>query len=203
MMKLSKRPLCIVVSAPSGAGKTTLCELLLKEFTAMSYSVSCTTRPLREGEKDGKDYIFLNEPEFRHRTEHGDFLEYANVHGCWYGTLRSNVERTLAKGRDVIMDIDVQGAESVRKLAKSSSYSMLEQAFVDVFIVPPSMDVLKTRLDKRHLDSEKNIRHRLQDAKSEMRCWKDYKYLVVNNDLDEAYCQLKSIVQAEHCMVDG
>ena len=96
MMQLSKRALCIVVSAPSGAGKTTLCELLLKEFPAMAYSVSCTTRSLREGEKDGRDYIFLDEPEFKHRVERGDFLEYANVHGCWYGTLRANVEKALA-----------------------------------------------------------------------------------------------------------
>ena len=167
----------------------------------MAYSVSCTTRSVREGEKDGKDYFFLDESEFQQKVKAGDFLEYARVHGYWYGTLRKDVEDALDLGRDVLMDIDVQGAERVRELVKRSSGSLLQKAFVDVFIVPPSMDVLKSRLEKRGLDAEKDIRRRLKNAEREMRCWKDYQYLIVNDLLDEAYDRLRSIIHAEHCRI--
>lgn len=197
----SNRSLCVVISAPSGAGKTTLCDRLLGEFPAMTYSVSCTTRSSRECEVDGKDYVFLAEPEFLRRVEAGDFMEYAKVHGYWYGTRRRDVEKALAGGRDVLMDIDVQGAESIRKLISCSPGSMLQKAFMDVFIVPPDMETLKIRLHRRGQDSEEVIQRRLKDAEREMECWKDYQYLIVNDRLDDAYDRLRSVIMAEHCRV--
>ena len=201
MTQPPKRPLCVVISAPSGAGKTTLCERLLEEFHTIKYSVSCTTRSSRKSEKDGKDYVFLTEPEFKRRIEAGDFLEYADVHGYWYGTLRQDVEKALTAGRDVLMDIDVQGAERIRELISKSPGSMLYKAFVDVFIVPPDMEILRERVERRGEDSEKSIRRRLKDAEQEMRYWKDYQYVIVNDCLDEAYDQLRSVIIAEHCRV--
>ena len=197
------RSLCVVISAPSGAGKTTLCERLLKEFPAMTYSVSCTTRSSRECEVDGRDYVFLTEPEFQRRMEAGDFLEYARVHGHWYGTRRHDVEKTLAAGRDVLMDIDVKGAECIRKLISDSPGSMLQKAFLDVFIVPPDMETLKIRLQRRGQDPEEDIRCRLKNAEREMECWKDYQYVIVNDRLDEAYDRLRSVIRAEHCRVQA
>lgn len=202
MIQLCKRPLCIVMSAPSGAGKTTLCERLLEEFhDTMIYSISCTTRPSRKSEIDGRDYVFLTESEFKRRVEAGDFLEYADVHGYWYGTLRKNVEKALSDGLDVLMDIDIQGAKSVRNIISKSQGSILQKTFMDVFIMPPDMDELKKRIEHRKEDSGKVIRHRLKDAEQEMLCWKDYQYLIVNDDRDKAYDQLRSVIIAEHCKV--
>ncbi len=197
----SKRPLCIVISAPSGTGKTMLCERLLDEFHTMIYSISCTTRPSRKSEINGRDYVFLTESEFSRRIEAGDFLEYASVHGYWYGTLRQDVEKVLSDGLDVLMDIDIQGAKSIRNIISKSQGSILHKAFVDVFIVPPDMDELKKRIEQRKEDSAKVIRRRLKDAEQEMLYWKDYQYLIVNDDRDKAYDQLRSVIVAEHCKV--
>lgn len=199
MSSQSDRSLCIVVSAPSGGGKTTLCQRLLAEFPSMVYSVSCTTRKMRDGEADGKSYRFMEEHEFKRLVDSGEFFEYAKVHGHWYGTLRSEVEDALKSGRDVLMDIDVQGAESIRNLVHASPGSFIADAFVDVFIMPPSMEVLEKRLRGRGHDSEEVIRARLRNAEQEMKEWRKYKYMIVNDNLDEAYDALRAVVVAEHC----
>ncbi len=188
----------MVVSAPSGAGKTTLCERLLAEFTGMAYSVSCTTRPARPGEMDGRSYVFMDEPEFKRRIEAGEFLEHAEVHGCWYGTSRRDVEDALAAGRDVLMDIDVQGAASIRSLALAAPGSALGRAYVDIFIMPPDIGTLEQRLRGRGKDSDDVIRKRLRNAVREMERQGEYRYSIMNDSLDKAYARLRAIIIAEH-----
>lgn len=163
----------------------------------MSYSISCTTRAARAGEAEGKDYFFMQEPEFLRLVKSGEFLEYAKVHGHWYGTRRRDVEKALEAGRDVVMDIDVQGAESIRKLVLASPGTMLADAFVDVFIMPPDMDVLEQRLRGRGKDSDETIRRRLQNAALEMEQRNKYRYAIVNDRLDEAYLKLRAVIVAE------
>ncbi len=194
------RPLLLVVSAPSGAGKTTLCDRLLAESPGMVYSISCTTRAPRGNEVNGQDYHFLSEAEFERRVKAGEFLEYATVHGRQYGTLRQAVVEALAAGRDVLMDIDVQGAAQIRRAAMGAE-GPLKRAYVDVFVAPPSIEALRERLSKRSEDTPAVIEQRLQNARSELECWRDYDYLIVNDQLDEAYRQLRAIVGAEHCRV--
>jgi guanylate kinase len=194
------RPLLLVVSAPSGAGKTTLCDRLLTECPGMVYSISCTTRAPRGSEVDGQDYHFLSETEFGRRVAAGDFLEHAAVHGHRYGTLRQAVLDALAAGRDVLMDIDVQGAAQIRRAALAGD-GPLKRAYVDVFVAPPSIEALRERLSKRSEDAPAVIDQRVQNARGELECWRDYGYLVVNDQLDEAYRQLRAIVSAEHCRV--
>lgn len=188
----------MLVSAPSGGGKTTLCERLLAEFDSFAYSVSCTTRAPREGEVDGADYHFLDEASFRARMAAGDFLEHAVVHGHLYGTLREEVERAFAAGRDVLMDLDVQGAAQIRaQLARLDVAHPLRRGFVDLFIAPPSLEVLRKRLQGRGKDSAEVIERRLQHAEQELQHWRDYQYLIVNDRLDVSYDALRAIVVAE------
>lgn len=199
MIELPVRSLLIAVSAPSGGGKTTLCERMLAEFHQMVYSVSCTTRAPREGEVDGTDYFFITEDEFSRRVAADEFLEHANVHGHRYGTLRRFIERGFASGRDVLMDIDVQGAAQIRAtLARLPPQNPLRRGFVDVFIAPPSIDVLRKRLQLRGKDAEAVIERRVQQAENEMQRWPEYRYLIVNDRLDASYDALRSIVIAEH-----
>jgi len=199
MIELPVRSLLVVVSAPSGGGKTTLCERLLAEFHQMVYSVSCTTRAPRDGEIDGTDYYFISEDEFTRRIDAGEFIEHANVHGHRYGTLRRFIERGFASGRDVLMDIDVQGAAQIRAtLASLPPNDPLRRGFVDVFIAPPSIEVLRKRLQLRGKDADVVIERRLQQAENEMQRWTDYRYLIVNDRLDASYDSLRAIVIAEH-----
>lgn len=199
MITLPVRSLLVVVSAPSGGGKTTLCERMLAEFHQMIYSVSCTTRAPRDGELDGTDYYFISEEEFERRVQADEFVEHATVHGHRYGTLRRFIEKGFASGRDVLMDIDVQGASQIRrKLSTLPPDDALRRGFVDAFIAPPSIDVLRKRLHLRGKDSDVVIERRLQQAENEMRHWVDYKYLIVNDRLDASYDALRSIVVAEH-----
>jgi len=200
MMSPREKPLLFIVSAPSGAGKTTLGNLLLNEFQNMTRSISCTTRPRREGEVDGRDYLFLSVPEFKKRLLKGYFLEAASVHGNWYGTPRRPLERALAGGKDILMVIDVQGAGMVRKsMAKAGKN--LKAAFVDVFVLPPSVTELKRRLMRRGKDQPREIAIRLKNAKREMRDWRAFRYVVINDRLEQAYKRLRSIVIAEHCRI--
>ncbi|MCO5044162.1 MAG: guanylate kinase [Kiritimatiellae bacterium] len=199
MIELPVRSLLVVVSAPSGGGKTTLCERLLAEFHQMVYSVSCTTRAPRDGEIDGTDYYFISEEEFERRVQNDEFVEHATVHGHRYGTLRRFIERGFASGRDVLMDIDVQGASQIReKLSTLPASDALRRGFVDAFIAPPSIEVLRKRLHLRGKDADAVIERRLQQAENEMRRWREYKYLIVNDRLDASYDALRSIVVAEH-----
>jgi guanylate kinase len=199
MNTIPARPsLLLIVSAPSGAGKTTLCRRLLEEYPAMSYSISCTTRPPREGERDGREYFFLAEEEFHRRIEAMAFLEFARVHGHWYGTPRRLVEETLAAGRDVLMDIDVQGAAQIRAaLHHAAPDDRMRRAYVDVFVAPPSIEELRRRLVARAQDADDVIRRRIDQAEREMRHAAEYQYVLVNDRLDEAFDVLRSIVVAE------
>lgn len=190
------KPLLIVVSAPSGAGKTTLCDRLLLDYPEITYSVSCTTREPRGEEEDGVDYYFLTAAEFARRVASGDFMEHAAVHGFRYGTLKSPVYEAFAEGQSVLMDIDVAGAEQVRSyVADLPPEDPMRQGFVDIFIMPPSMEVLEARLYGRGEDDEATIATRLRNATHEMTCAGDFRYRVVNDDLAIAYKELCAIVE--------
>lgn len=193
-----RRNLLIVVSAPSGAGKTTLCDRLLAERDDIVYSVSCTTRQPRGREVHGEDYFFLSPDEFDRRVRCGQFLEHALVHGHRYGTLRSTVVDALASSRSVLMDIDVQGAAQIRKaIALSPPTDPLRRGFVDIFIEPPSLEILKNRLEGRREDQPAEIARRLRNAELEMTRAGDYQYRIVNDDLDRAFAELKQILEKE------
>lgn len=190
-------PRMMIVTAPSGAGKTTLCRRLLAEFPRFEYSVSCTTRPPREGEQDGRDYHFIAPEEFQRRVSEGRFLEHAVVHGHLYGTLASAVGEVLRRGRDVLMDIDVQGAEQVRRaLGRCPPDDRMVRAFLDVFISAPSLAELRRRLEARGSDSADVIERRLQQAEAETARAGEFMFQVVNDRLDRAYGEIRSIAVA-------
>jgi guanylate kinase len=197
-------PILMIVSAPSGAGKTTLCDRLAAEFPSIVYSVSCTTRPPRVGEVDGRSYHFLTEERFEERRDAGELLEYANVHGHWSGTLRSVVTEALTSGRDVLMDIDVQGAGNVRSCVKDlPADDPLADAYVDVFIAPPSIQDLQLRLFGRGKDDADVISRRMEEAEAQLARAHEYQYLVVNDKLDESYDALRAVFLAEHQRIRG
>ncbi len=195
MIDLPKRPLLIVLSAPSGGGKTTLGEALLDKFPDMRRSVSCTTRQPRSGEKDGRDYHFLQMPEFEKLADAGGLLEQARVHDHAYGTPKKPVLEALESERDILLTIDVQGAARVRKAADDA----LRRALVDIFILPPDIDALRRRLLARGTDDAHSVALRLHNAEMEMARWPEYRYIVVNDKFDDALEQLTAIVRAEHC----
>jgi guanylate kinase len=191
-----KKPLLIVISAPSGAGKTTLCERLLKARPDLAYSVSCTTRKPRAGERDGVNYHFLSESEFSRRLDSGDFLETALVHGHRYGTLRKTVADAMAAGRSVVMAIDVQGAARIRtEIGRLMPSDPVRCGFVDVFVSPPSMAALRRRLEGRGKDSPEEIEARLKNAAAEMGRAGEYRHRIVNDRLEDAVAQLRGIVE--------
>lgn len=188
------RPVLLLVSAPSGAGKTTLCKRLLAETPSMRYSVSCTTRPPREGETHGVDYVFLSRDEFETEIEAGAFLEYAEVYGNYYGTRVSAVAEVLKRGESVLLDVDVQGAELIRTaLRREDVDPLLRDSYCDVFIHPPSLDVLRERLEGRGKDTPEVIERRLRHAKDEMERAGSYQYQFVNRNLETAFEILRSI----------
>jgi guanylate kinase len=185
-----RRGTLFVVSAPSGAGKTTLCREARLRLPDLAYSVSYTTRAPRPGEIEGTDFVFVTETQFRSLQERGKFAEWATVHGNLYGTRASVLEGALAAGRDVLLDIDTQGAAQLRTRYPEA---------VLVFIVEPSMDDLRRRLRERRSDAESEIARRLARAREEVRLWRSYDYLVVNRDLKEAADHLTAIITAERC----
>lgn len=199
MIKLVWKPIIIIVSAPSGAGKTTLCDKLQAEFKNLHYAITATTRPPREGEVNGKSYYFLSEEEFARREKAGDFFETALVHGYRYGSPKWPVIEALERGCDVLMNLDVQGAAAIRKcVAAAPEGDTLHREVVDIFVAPPSLETLKRRLEKRGKDSPETIARRLKQAEEEISHWREYKYLVVNDDLAEAYDNMRAIILAEH-----
>jgi guanylate kinase len=194
---MGARPLLIVVSAPSGAGKTTLCDMLLADRSDIVYSISCTTRDPRPSEVEGEDYYFLSEEEFDKRLKAESFLEHATVHGHRYGTLREVVLEALGEGQSVLMDIDVAGAEQIRAVArKAPEDDPIRQGFLDVFIMPPSLAVLRQRLEWRGEDRPEVIEARLQEAANEMAHASEFQYAVVNDDLEQAFRRLRDIVDS-------
>ena len=188
----SRRGILFVISAPSGAGKTTLVEAL-RQNPNLFYSVSCTTRAPRSGEINGEHYQFLSHADFHAKLEAGDFLEHAEVHGDFYGTLREPVLTNLNDGVDVLIDIDTQGAATIR----NCDDSIIRQALTDVFIMPPDLDELRRRLRKRGTETEEQIKRRLETATREMELWRDYRYTIISGSVEEDLQKFLQIMAAE------
>jgi guanylate kinase len=186
----------LVVSGPSGSGKTTLCRRLA-DSGEVRYSISCTTRPPRPGEKDGRDYHFLTCEEFERRLKAGDFLEHAMVHENWYGSLKSEVLSRLTSGSDVVMDIDVQGAAQVRNCQDPD----IRLAMVDLFVMPPGENELLARLSGRGTDTAEVIALRMANALDEMSHWREYTYVLLSSTREEDYSRFLALVTAERLRV--
>ena len=187
-----RQGILFVISAPSGTGKTTLCENL-RATPDFIYSVSCTTRPPRPGEIDGTDYHFLARDEFQRRIEAGEMLEYAQVHGNYYGTLKATVKVALEQGTDVLLDIDVQGAMTIRKTDDAT----LRDSLVDVFIMPPTIEELEKRLRKRGTENEEQVQQRLTTGREESKLWRLYKYTILSGSMEEDLTKFRAIMRAE------
>ena len=191
----TKSPMLILISAPSGGGKTTLCQQLLAARPGMMRAVTCTTRPPRAGERDGIDYYFLNAEAFLKRVQAGNFLEHATVFGNSYGTLKSEVLGKLRQGNDVLLNVDVQGAATIREKAQEDPE--LRAALVTVFLTPPSLAVLEERLRKRGTDSPAVIQKRLSVARQEVAQWKNFDYLLLSASIAEDLRRMQVIIEAE------
>jgi len=186
---MARRGLMLVLSSPSGAGKTTLSRMLLEADPAVELSISVTTRPRRRGEIDGRDYHFIDAQKFDAMVNDGELLEWARVFDHSYGTPRVPVESALAAGRDVLFDIDWQGTQQLREKARSD--------LVSLFVLPPSIDELDRRLRRRAQDADAVIRARMTTAADEMSHWAEYDYVVINTDLDRAFTDVRAILAAE------
>ncbi|HEX8650290.1 MAG TPA: guanylate kinase [Pyrinomonadaceae bacterium] len=182
------RGMLVVVSSPSGGGKGTLIRRVLETVPNLGYSVSFTTRPARAGEINGRDYHFISVDEFQAMIGAGEFLEWAHVHAHLYGTGRSQVAREIAEGRDIILEIDVQGAKSVRDLINDA---------VSVFILPPSYEILRMRLTSRGSEAPEDLALRLRNARGEVEQYNEFDYVIINDDADRAAAQLASVIHAE------
>lgn len=188
----SRYGILFVISAPSGAGKTTICDAL-RQTPDFVYSVSCTTRTPRAGEIEGEDYQFLSEADFQARVKHGDFLEHARVHEHYYGTLRQPLLNNLKKGVDVLIDIDTQGAAAIRNCGDE----FIRRALSDVFIMPPNLEELRRRLTKRGTETPEQIELRLVNAAREMELWRDYRYTIISQSMEEDLQKFRHIIGAE------
>jgi guanylate kinase len=187
--KVARRGLMLVLSSPSGAGKTTLSRMLLEADPAVQLSVSATTRPQRPAEVDGRDYHFIDRARFDAMIRNDELLEWAEVFGNRYGTPRAPVEQALARGQDVLFDIDWQGTQQLREKARAD--------VVSVFILPPSAGDLEKRLHTRAQDSDDVIRGRMDRAAHELSHWAEYDYIVINQNVDDAFAEVQSILKAE------
>jgi guanylate kinase len=188
-------PLLILISAPSGGGKTTLCHQLLGARPDMTRAITCTTRAARPGEKDGVDYYFFQPAEFQRRQQAGEFIEHATVFGWSYGIRRSELLDKLRSGRDVLLNVDVQGAATIRERARSEPE--LKHALVTVFLTPSSIKVLEERLKKRASDTAEEIQKRLGIARQEIAQWKNFDYLLISLSVQEDLRRMLAIVEAE------
>ncbi|HET7887256.1 MAG TPA: guanylate kinase [Bradyrhizobium sp.] len=188
-MSVERRGLMFVLSSPSGAGKTTLSRLLIERTPGLEMSVSATTRQMRPGEVDGRDYLFVDQPRFKEMVQRNELLEWATVFDNSYGTPRAPVETALSGGQDVLFDIDWQGTQQLREKARAD--------VVSVFILPPSAADLEKRLHSRAQDSDSVIRSRMARASHELSHWAEYDYIVINHDIDDAFAEVQSILKAE------
>ena len=183
-----RRGILYIISAPSGAGKTTLCKQIVASVSGLWHSVSFTTRKPRPGEEHGREYFFVDEKVFHDMVARNEFLEYAHVYSNWYGTPRKTLMDKMEHGIDVLLEIDVQGALQIKKKFDDAVY---------IFILPPSMDILRARLLRRRSDSQEEIARRLQKVKEEVWCFREYYYIVRNDDLTQSLRELQSIFVAE------
>ena len=190
MLNNKRRGLLIILSSPSGAGKSTLSRRLIKWDTSLSFSVSSTTRTMRSGEENGKDYFFVSNEEFSKQVRHGEMLEHAQVFGCSYGSPKGPVEAAIDDGQDVLFDIDWQGAQQI-------SNSALQKHVLSIFILPPSIIELERRLKGRGQDTPEIITKRMQKSWDEISHWSGYDYVLINDDLDATEEKLKTIVTTE------
>ncbi len=186
----TKKGLLFVVSAPSGAGKTSLCRAVTGAVENLTHSVSYTTRKPRPGEIDGRDYFFVVQERFQEMLDAGDFAEWAEVHSNLYGTSRRVLENMVSKGVDIILDIDTQGAKQIKTKCDSAVF---------IFILPPSLDILEERLRNRKSDQEDEIQRRMGRSREEIKDYRMYDYLIINRDFDRALAELRAIVIAERC----
>ncbi len=191
-MKVKRKGILFVISGPSGVGKGTILKSVLKEESNLIFSISATTRPPREGEQDGKDYYFINNEEFKERLARNQFLEWAFVHNNYYGTLEEFIDHRIIEGIDVVMDIDVQGARKVMKKREDAIF---------IFIAPPGLDtnVLRQRLEGRNTEDIEQINQRIATAEAELKAVFEYRYLIINNTIDEAVKDLKAVIRAARC----
>lgn len=183
-----------IVSAPSGTGKTTLCRKLVSSIPNLHFSVSFTTRDPRPDEKHDTDYSFISRDAFQLMLDRGEFLEWAEVHGALYGTSKTRVEEHLLEGTDVLLDIDTQGAEQIRKARKEGVF---------IFILPPSLQILKERLAMRMTDSHEQVEERLKKAVVEIRSYSQYDYVIINDTIEVAFKQLEAIIISHHMSTKG
>jgi len=188
--KKKGKGILFVVSGASGTGKSTLCRVLLKAFPRLRFSVSHTTRPRRPGDREGQDYYFLSSAEFQKMIDRGDFVEWAEIYGKRYGTSRRMLDQARREGRDLLLDIDGQGARQLRDQKIPGVF---------VFILPPSLKELKRRLKRRKTEGEKDLLQRLKKAQAEISRARRYDYLIINDDLKRAGEKLKAVFLAEHC----
>jgi guanylate kinase len=189
---MRRKGILFIISAPSGSGKTTLCNRLVDSIGALSRSISMTTRTPRIGERDGMDYIFIEKEEFLKRKKRSEFLEWAKVFDEYYGTPKKYITHLIAKGQDVVLNIDVQGAMKIKRLKMRAVF---------IFVMPPSIDMLKERLMNRSTDSKKDIRERLRFAKKEISYLYKYDYVILNDKVETALEKLRSIVITERCRI--
>lgn len=193
--EIKRNAMLVALSSPSGAGKSTMARRLLREDPDFTMSVSATTRAPRPGEQDGKDYFFVSHESFREDIANGGFLEHAEVFGNLYGTPRAPVEQAMASGKDVLFDVDWQGAQQLRA-------SPLGRAFVQIFILPPSIAALQSRLIARGQDDPTVIAGRMEEAMSEIAHWAEYDYVLINDDMDICFSQIRTILNAERLRRD-
>ncbi|MEW6068970.1 MAG: guanylate kinase [Nitrospirota bacterium] len=185
MQEKKSRGTLFIVSAPSGAGKTTLCKKIVSILPNLKFSVSYTTRQKRKGEINGKDYKFISREKFKQMIDEGEFIEWAEIYEEFYGSSKKTIEELLSLGVDVLLDIDTQGAMQIKKKYKEGAY---------IFVLPPSLDVLKERLEKRKTDSKEEIEKRLRKSISEIKNYQMYDYVIINNKLEDALKEFEAII---------